>query len=301
MKKVIVVMLALGLLASLLLVDRSPKIAIVMTLSHPALESVREGFIKGFGEKKYIDFNAQGSLEQANLIAQKIAQDKSIIGIIAIGTMAAQTVAKAEKLRPIVVAAVSDPKLLPQNENICGLTDAISPHHQIQTIKRLLPYVKHVALLYSPSEPSSSSMVKGLAASLNEQGLKNTLVGVYEQQQIFLAALKACHSADAVLIPLDNQLVASMPTVIKATKSLPCPVIASNESPIKQGAAIAFGIDYYQSGLKASQLLNDLLEGQNAKEIGFLLPKDIALHFNDQVLKEKGIAIDQALVGGKNG
>ncbi len=46
-------------------------------------------------------------------------------------------------------------------------------------------------------------------------------MGVYEPQQIASAAQSACKKSDAILIPLDNQLVAAMPSVIKATKTSP--------------------------------------------------------------------------------
>ncbi len=58
----------------------SPKkiIAIVTTLSHPALDMARAGFVQEVKaqlgpEYEIKDFNAEGSMQSANLIARQIA------------------------------------------------------------------------------------------------------------------------------------------------------------------------------------------------------------------------------------
>ncbi len=73
-------------------------VAIVTTLSHPALEEVRKGFIADkTSDIEFLDFNAEGSMQSANLIARQIAQNSHIVGILAIGTLAAQSIGKVEK------------------------------------------------------------------------------------------------------------------------------------------------------------------------------------------------------------
>lgn len=274
-------------------------IAIVTTLSHPALDAARRGFIDALsldGNVKVVEYNAEGNVQQANLIAHKIASDENVIGIFAIGTLAALTTAKNEHHKPIVIAAVSDPSMITDNnphDNVCGLSDEINADYQIDTLITIMPTLKNIALLYSPHEENSVAMVKNLKQTLAKRGLASTLNGVHETQQIMMASLDACKKADAILIPLDNQLVASMPAVIKATKNLPCPVVTSNESPIHQGAALAFGVDYQKSGEHAGMLMSQILKGETSpKDIGFIAPKTIEFYVNDEVLRQKDIAID---------
>lgn len=276
-------------------------LAIITTLSHPALESVRQGFIDRLKadtgkDIEFIDYNAEGNMQQANLIARQIAQNQNMMGMLAIGTLAAQTIAKVEHKRPIVIAAVSDPNMVipdRQTNNVCGLSDSIDADYQIDSILKLLPDIKSISLLYSPHEANSSSMVKNLSKAATKRALRVEMIGVHEPQQIMTASIDACQKSDAVLIPLDNQLVAAMPTVIKATKAMPCPVIASNESPIHQGATIAFGVDYKKSGEVAARIMRQLIDNERtAKDIGFIDPPSIALYINERVLKEKRININ---------
>src|SRR5262249_41154347 len=150
------------------------------------------------------DYNAEANLQQANLIAEQIAHDNNIIGIFAIGTLASQAVAKAEKSRPIVIAAVSDPLAIanPLPKNVCGFSDALDANYQIATIQKLLPKIKSISLLYSPSEANSAFMVKNLKQAAELAHISAHLVGTHDTQSIMSASLEACIKADAVLIPL---------------------------------------------------------------------------------------------------
>lgn len=294
------------LLASLVYFMLKPKvppkiISVVTTLSHPALDIARAGFVQEIKaqlgpEYEIKDFNAEGSMQSANLIARQIAHDINIVGIFTIGSLATQTLAKAEKTRPIVFAAVSDPKAIMPDEsqsNICGLSDAIDAEYQIATILDLLPQTKSISLLYSPHETNSASAVKKLEARIEAHNLKSELVGVYEPQQIASASLKACQNSEVVLIPLDNQIAASMPAVIKATKNERCIIILSDKALIHYGAALAFGVDYEKSGQQAAVLMkNILLKQQNPATIGIINPKDMGVYVNKKVTQDKAITLN---------
>src|SRR5262245_35239567 len=121
MKKLILGLTIIGLAVGSVLWSYASKpnkkpIEEVNTLSHHRLNSVRTGFettiTNMMGDAISLAYyNAEGNVQQANLIAQKIASDKNIIAVLTIGSLATQTLAKAEKTRPIIFAAVSDPKI----------------------------------------------------------------------------------------------------------------------------------------------------------------------------------------------
>jgi putative ABC transport system substrate-binding protein len=305
MKKSIVfyILAAIGIVTlGLILQNRpsgeKPQIAIITTLSHPALLSARDGFISSLRsthrDVQILEFNAEGNVQQANLIAQQIAQDNNVIAIFAIGTLAAQTIAKLEPRKPIVIAAVSDPGAVVSKDtkNVCGFTDNIDANYQLTTITDLLPNVKSLSLLYSPAEANSVFMVDNLVRVARTKNITTSLIGVFEPQQITLAALNACKKSDAIVIPLDNLLAATIKTVIKATADLPCPIITSNESPIHVGATIAFGVDYEKSGQDAAILVEKILKGEEALNIGFIAPSFVEVFINDQVIKKKGVVVN---------
>ena len=302
MKKYIVIITIMVVAAVILWMAqyRSAKneasIAIIMTLSHPALQDAKAGFLRaveplGLAIKEY---NAEGNVAQANLIAQQIAHDANVVGIFTIGTLAAQAAVRAEHKRPIVIAAVSDAKTIadPLPDNLCGLSDGLDADWQIKTVKKLLPSIKSVSFLYSPHEANAASAVKDLLLAADHEGLSAHPVGVHDAQSIMTASLDACQKSDAVLIPLDNQLVAAMPAVIKAVKHLSCPIITSNESPIHQGASIAFGVDYQQSGHDAGVLMERIiLHKELPSSLGVKPPQTVSLYINKPALLDKQITI----------
>jgi ABC-type uncharacterized transport system substrate-binding protein len=204
--------------------------------------------------------------------------------------------AKAERQRPIIIAAVSDPKaILPDNgaQNLCGLSDAIDADYQIATIIDLLPHSKSISLLYSPHETNSSSVVQKLKDRIIAHGLRAELIGVYEPQQVTSASLLACQKSDVVLIPLDNQLAASMAAVIKASQHEKCAVILTHKEPIHHGAAIAFGIDYEKSGEQAAEIMALVLkEHKCSQEVGIINSEDIGVYVNERVVLERGIKLN---------
>lgn len=276
-----------------------PNIAIFTTVSHPALNSVREGFIEHIAENAILkirlkDYNAEANMQQANMLARQIAESDNLLGIIAIGTLASQTIAKVDQKTPIIIAAVSDPKAITVQavSNVCGLSDSIDADFQISSLLALLPHINSISLLYSPHEDNSSAMVTKLHASALRHNLRVNLIGVSEPQQIQAASIAACQKSDVVLIPLDNQLVASMPAVIKATKAHPCPIITSNESPIHEGATMAFGVDYKKMGAKVGQIMQDLINKKSPHDVGIINPSNIELYVNVRVATEKGLKLD---------
>jgi len=298
----IIIGITIAIVAYFMLKPRESKkiIAVITTLSHPALDMARAGFVQEIKaqlglEYEIKDFNAEGSMQSANLIARQVAHDSNIKGIFTIGSLATQTLAKAEKNRPIVFAAVSDPEaIMPDgSSNVCGLSDAIDAEYQIATILDMLPETKSIALLYSPHETNSASVVKKLQARILNAQIKSELVGVYEPQQIASASLRACQNSDVVLIPLDNQLAASMPAVIKASKHENCIMILTDKALMHHGAALAFGVDYEKSGQEAAVLMTKiLLKQQSPATIGTVNPKDIGVYMNKSVIQEKAIKIN---------
>lgn len=307
MKKKIVVLgivFALSALCAVYFLSVKPKdnsecIAVFTTLSHPALTRASEGFKTKLTELapdlKLIDYNAEGNVQQANLIAQQIAYDQNIVGVYAIGTLALQSIAKVEKKRPIVFAAVSDPRDVVGDKaslNISGLTDEIDAAFQMQSIMNMLPSLKSISLLYTPHEANAVSMVNKLNKEAQRRGIEVSLLGVHDAQQVMNSSLKACQKSDAVIIPLDNQLASTMPLVIKATKALKCPVIISDEALMHHGASIAFGVDYKKSGEEAALIMSAIKSGEStALKIGFINPKNPSVHINHPIIEEKGINI----------
>ena len=177
------------------------KIGIIQLVEHPALDQAYKGFVDGLKEEGYeegknVEFdyqNAQG--EQANCItiAQKFLNDKSNL-ILAIATPAAQAAANLIKDIPILVTAVTDPetaKLVEKNEapggNVSGTSNLTPVDEQMELLKKLVPDVKTVALMYNSSEQNSKFQIDMAKRKLDEMGIsymEATITNPNDIQQI---------------------------------------------------------------------------------------------------------------------
>lgn len=286
------------------------KIGIIQLVEHPALDQAHQGFVDGLKEAGYeegknIEFdyqNAQG--EQANCltIAQKFLNDKSDL-ILAIATPAAQAVANLIKDIPILVTAVTDPetaKLVEKNDapngNVSGTSNLTPVDEQMVLLKKLVPNVKTVALMYNSSEQNSKFQIDMAKRKLDEMGISYIEATITNPNDIQQVVQSIIGKAEAVYIPTDNMLAAGMPNVIAVTEPAKIPVICGEVDMLKSGGLATYGISHYELGKLTSKQAVRILKGEAvpanmpieylqtptlsintnaAEKLGIIIPEDI--------------------------
>lgn len=270
-------------------------IGILQTASHPALDQSRDGFIAEMRHlsPKKIDFvvqNAEGSLSQAQTIADNFHAHKKISAIFAIGTPAVQAAARAEKEKPVFIAAVSDPAslgVIRPGTNICGTTDQVNTDAQVDLILELVPNAQTITLIYNPSENNSQTMVKKIQKSLEKQGLKNTTFGVHSISDLPQTVRAASARGEAILIPNDNLVASAISLVAKEASLKKCPLFVSDIALVEKGAVAAQGADYFEMGKTTAALAHQVLFLEKTPEaIGIVHPINPKTVINEDVLKK---------------
>ena len=252
------------------------KIGIIQLVEHPALDQAYKGFVDGLKEEGYeegknVEFdyqNAQG--EQANFItiAQKFLNDKSNL-ILAIATPAAQAAANLIKDIPILVTAVTDPetaKLVEKNEapggNVSGTSNLTPVDEQMELLKKLVPNVKTVALMYNSSEQNSKFQIDMAKRKLDEMGISYMEATITNPNDIQQVVQSIIGKAEAIYIPTDNMLAAGMPNVISVTEPAKIPVICGEVDMLKSGGLATYGISHYELGKLTSKQAAKILRGE---------------------------------------
>ena len=286
------------------------KIGIIQLVEHPALDQAYQGFVDGLKEAGYeegknIEFdyqNAQG--EQANCItiAQKFLNDKSDL-ILAIATPAAQAAANLIKDIPILVTAVRDPetaKLVEKNDapngNVSGTSNLTPVDEQMELLKKLVPNVKTVALMYNSSEQNSKFQIDMAKRKLDEMGISYIEATITNPNDIQQVVQSIIGKAEAVYIPTDNMLASGMANVISVTEPAKIPVICGEVDMLKSGGLATYGISHYELGKltskQAVRILKDEAVPANmpieylqtptlsintnaAEKLGIIIPEDI--------------------------
>ncbi len=275
-------------------------IGILQTISHSALDEARESFKaevrKLLGNNiQFVEQNAQGNASQAQAIATSFHSNKNITAIYAIASLAAQTMARVEKVKPIFIAAVTDPQalgIIHEKTNVCGTSDRVDAKQQVKLLQTILPKAKRIAMLYNPAETNSVVMVKEMSEALAAQHMNFQHVGVSNHNEILSATLIATKNNDVLWTPTDNLVVAAMPLVAKTALKLGIPVMASDVPSVAKGALVAQGVDYRQSGIQTARIAQQVLKsGKKPFEIPIAYPTDSVIHVNKQVAQQLNIAI----------
>ena len=252
------------------------KIGIIQLVEHPALDQAHQGFIDGLKEAGYeegknvvFDYqNAQG--EQANCItiAQKFLNDKNNL-ILAIATPAAQAVANLIKDIPILVTAVTDPetaKLVEKNDapngNVSGTSNLTPVDEQMDLLKKLVPNIKTVALIYNSSEQNSKFQIDMAKRKLDSMGISYIEATITNPNDIQQVVQSIIGKVEAVYIPTDNMLASGMANVIAITEPAKIPVICGEADMLKSGCLATYGISHYELGKLTSKQAVKILKGE---------------------------------------
>ena len=185
------------------------KIGITQIVTHPSLDMVKEGFKKAFEEAgmkaDFDETNAEGSIPNANLIANKFKSDKKDL-ILGIATPSAQALANSITDIPILFSAVTDPasaKIL--NKNVTGTSDKLdNVGEQLDLLIKLRPEIKKIGVLYNPSEQNSLVQVKEIQEKAKERNLAVELQGITSFSEVAQATKILLGKTDALYLPTDN-------------------------------------------------------------------------------------------------
>ncbi len=275
-------------------------IGILQTATHPALDQAREGFMEEIsrlteGKVRFVIQNAEGSLSQAQTIAESFHAHRKIDAIYAIATPAVQAAARAEKKKPIFIAAVTDPESLGiifPDTNICGTSDRIDTEAQADLILKLVPAVQTVSIVYNPGENNSQIMVQRMQQSLEKRGLKIVTLGVHSESEIAQTIGLASRKGEVILVPADNLLVGAMPLVAREALKKGSPLFASDIPSVEKGALIAQGADYSVLGKNTAEIAYRVLfSGNTPQEMGIVHPTHSKILLNKRAIEELKISI----------
>ena len=253
---------------------QNKKIVISQIINHPSLDLIVQGVVdelqKQGCQKENISLkNAQGNIATSAQISQKIASDQPDI-VIAISTPSAQTAQKAlqDTSIPLVFGGVTDPlgaklvKNLDKPEGlITGTIDLPYAKAQIQLMKRLLPSLKTVGLIYNPSESNTVYQLDRFKEALAQENLQFIEATAAKTSDVKTAVLSIVKEVEALFIANDNTVVAAIHPLLKAADEAQIPVFTSDPESVEKGALGAVANDQKAVGQATGSIAVQILTG----------------------------------------
>lgn len=258
-------------------VPKKPTIAVLQIASHPALDAARDGFVEAFkaglgNEYAFVFKNADGSVANAQTIAQSLTARGDVKGFFALGTPAAQALVQKEAERPIFFTAVTYPEKsgLVQS-NVAGISDFFDLETLVAFAHGMVPEGKNMGILYNPgSEVTQAEMQEIEQACADKKLTPVRIAGVTESD--ILGALKGnLRKIDLCVAPTDNTISSVMPALAQMCKTANIPLIVADKTLVAAGPIAGVGMDYYQLGFNVGLAAVRVFLGEcTAAEIGIL-------------------------------
>lgn len=259
-------------------------VAILQTLSHPALDLVVQNFSEHLKSKlgnqvSISSFNGQGVISTIHTIAQRISNHGYDLAIT-VGTPATQALYNCNGSVPIMFAAVTDVAALGEfdKNRMTGITDMINPENQVNLVHDLLPRARSIGIINNPSDPGSIIQYKNFVTLFEDKGYTVFPVVVQGVQDLGVAINQAVRSIDVLVVPVDNVIAIGISQVISITEQHAIPVIVSDALLVPAGALGGCGVDYGMIGIETADRVFQYLQNKSLLSLKEFPVQSLAKH-----------------------
>ncbi|MBE5763630.1 MAG: ABC transporter substrate-binding protein [Clostridiales bacterium] len=280
-------------------------IGIIKFGEHDSLNDCYEGIVAGLQEGlgdafanykidlQNSNFDASVSAAQANTLVSK---NVALIGAIA--TPSAVAAASAAKgTIPVVYCAVSDPAAagLSDMANVTGSSDLLDFDGQLALIKKFIPTVSKIGVLYTLGEANSISQIATLEAKANALGITIEKQAITNASEIPTATdTLLTKDIDCITNLTDNTVVGALDIIIAKTNAANIPVFGSEIDQVKNGCIASASLDYKALGKETGLIMAKILKGEvTASNDIAIQVKDSFNCYSTKVATALGIAIPE--------
>jgi putative ABC transport system substrate-binding protein len=280
-------------------------VAITQIIQHPSLDEIRRGIMdelkeQGLTKEKKIKIvyeNAHGNIATSMQIAQKFVsmEPEVMVGITTPSAQALNSAGRGKDI-PLVFSAVTDPiganliKSLEQtSENVTGTIDLPPIRQQLTLLKKLVPQLKKIGVIYNPSEVNSVKQIEKLESIARKEGLEIVKSPATKSTEVYGAASKLAGNVDAFYFTNDNTVIAALESVVRVANEHNIPTIASDDQSVKHGVLVSLANNQYQVGRDTGKLVARILQGEYANKIPVYFSNNPELSFNEQTAKKLNI------------
>lgn len=284
------------------------RIGILQYVEHDALSGARKGFIAELEEQGYadgknirIDYqNAQGEQSNLQTIADKLLSKNDLV--LGIATPAAQALANLSTKTPILFTAVTDPvsaKLVASMEHVGGLATGTSDRSpvkkQVELLKKLLPNLKKVGIMYTTNERNSEVQVEEAEAVFKAAGIETIIKGISSTNDVQDTTRSLMSQAEVLFIPADNTIVSAINLVTDLSKEMKVPVVGGAVDVVDDGVLFTYGADFEALGRQTAKLAIRIMNGEKVGDIPAEQPEVLNVVVNEEMAKSLDIDITPIL------
>lgn len=270
-----------------------------------------EGLEKGLRQYNFKDAEIETIIRNAkedksvleNLTKELIAENVDVIVTTGIQETIAAKSALGDRDIPVVFIGVGcSVELGLVKDNIspaCNVTGIDSHYVQLsgkrmEYLKKLVPDLKKVLILYNPSitpfDPSSKFLIDAAESLQVDIIIKETNNG----EEILTALEENKNNVDGAILMCSLYRNSTIDSIVDFIIENKLPVLGVDELQVERGMLAFYGITTYDEGIQASRMVANLLKGQSANKIPIETPENLELHVNTETARLLGIEINKS-------
>jgi len=218
--------------------------------------------------------------------------------MIAVGPQAAFAMAKEKSSPKRLFCMILKPdKLLKPSDAFSGVSLNISPALQMQKIRDTFPGRTRIGIFYT--REANQATIDTLAGEAKKNTLSLIPFPVTSAGQISTTLESKDFAVDVLLIIPDEQLGSTkiLEYIIKESLRRKIPVVGYNSWFAKNGAVLAFAVDYKGVGQQTAGLARALLAGGAAESAVFAPPAKIKISIDAKTAEKLGVQLAPAAIG----
>jgi ABC-type uncharacterized transport system substrate-binding protein len=223
--------------------------------------------------------SAQGDLATLPSLIDAAVDAKAKV-IVTLQDETLQAAVQRVKTIPIVFNILSDPFAAgagtSDSNHLANITGVYSPGFgdpeqakRIELIKRVVPKVKKIGILFSPAEPLSVSLKDKMTTTAKKAGLGVEAVPINNVSEGTEAATALVgKKVDAIEI-YGNAAHGAFESIIQVAKASKLPVFSPSPFEILKGATAALYPDFQLGGVEAGKMIGRIIKGESPAKIPF--------------------------------
>jgi putative ABC transport system substrate-binding protein len=282
-------------------------ISINQYVEHPSLNESVRGFKDQIAESgltvNYNEHNAQANMPTVTQIVNQIIDEKPDL-ILAVATPSAQITSQKVKDIPILFTAVTDPitaGLVASFENpggnMTGTTDKNPVTEQLTLIKEVQPDLTKLGVIYNAGEQNSVVQVELVKEVIGSLGIELIEATVPNTAGVNIAANSLIGKVDAIYLPTDNAVIASLEAVLKVALDHKIPLYPAEDDSVRKGGVAVLSISYYELGRQTGRMAVKILrDGEKPTNIPVENQTNYNLIVNTKFAQSIGLTIPDTVL-----
>jgi putative ABC transport system substrate-binding protein len=287
--------------------EKMTTIGYLQITEDPVLDAAKKGVFQALADSgfvdgqniKVLDKNAQGDLSMINTILQMF-QSQKVDLVITSSTPCMTAAAQTIKNIPVVFTVSFSPDQMGLKNpppTLTGVTDQLKVKEIVDLMMECIPDLKRVGFPYNTSEPNAEYSAKILDIELKSRGIEVIHAAVNSTNDILQAAQSlAGKKIDAFLIAADNTVYLGLGVIARIAAEKKIPIFVTDPLQVEKGAAIGFGINYYDWGYLSGQKAVKVLRGVRPQDTPIETIGQYELIINQAACDAQGLVVPETVL-----